>query len=204
MRVSRYVPPKFEPWPLAKDPPYELTPKPDNPPTGFELFAFVVCAGATAFGFALALIELAPVDATRSFQTAGIWGQQDGLSAFACVCLLLTFIYTAKRAVLRRVAPAREVVWYALILLTSLPYLWFLVPDWHHPYVPKLWCWIGFPILFWTIPTASFIVDRLNPEPLPTGLYLMRSGFEVVFLFPFWCLLCQIYFETLRGMVFPY
>jgi hypothetical protein len=196
MPVSRYVPKKFEPWPLAQDPPRE--PKPNLPASGLELFAFAVLAGTTALGFALAFIDLAPLDPTQSVRPPGNRIHQGPNFILLDVFLLLVFIYTAKRVILRRVARSREVMWYLLVLLTSHAFMWYLVPDWYHPHDYSLLCWIGYPMLIWTIPTVTFVRDRLNPEPPSTGCYLVRSAYEVAFIFPYWCLFCGTLFETLR------
>jgi hypothetical protein len=199
MPVSRYVrPTEFEPWPLSRDLPRE--PKSSCPPSAIELLAFVVIAGTTVIGFALALAYL-PSDPTQTYGMPGNWIGQDGSSFVADFVLLLALVYFSKRVILCRVSPSREVMWYVLILLCSLPYIWFFVVlDWFNRQLSPLACWVGYPILVWTIPTVTFVRDRLNDdEAPPPGWYLARSAVEIFFVFPYWMMIwrgcCYVLFD---------
>ena len=46
--------------------------------------------------------------------------------------------------------------------------------------------WVGTPILFFFVPTASFCCDLVTASRLQPGWYAARSLFEVVVLVPVW------------------
>jgi hypothetical protein len=187
---------------LAPVPP--PAPKPDHPVTAAEFLAFAALIGEASVGLHAALVCFFPLEspAARSGRppTAN-WFGQDASWLPAHVAFVLVFIYAAKR-LLCRVPPSRDLWLYLLVLVSSLPYIWFLVVvDWFNPYTPWLFCWIGYPILIWTVPTVSFLNDRLNSEVLSTGLYVFRSVLEVVSFFPIWSVIWVLLCAVLMALV---
>ena len=192
MPVTRGATRKFEPWPLAHDPPSPPRPpgppRPENrPATGLELLAFVVFAGTMTIGFSLALYDLLPIDPAKQPGTPGNWLGQPATLFYPDLVLLLILIYAAKWVIICRVSPSRALIWYALVILASLSFIWFfLVLDWFNTSFSRLGCWIGYPLLVWMIPTATFFFDWLAIEAPATRWYVARSGFELTYVFPVW------------------
>jgi hypothetical protein len=155
----------------------------NRPATGFELFAFAAVAAATSLGFALALRYLPPIKGYPA--TFGPNANWFGQPVSGYVAGLLLFVYAAKWPMLRQLPSTRALWWYALLVMCSLPYIWFFVVlDWFNRQVFHIECWIGYPITIWTIPTVSFIKDRLNPDGPSFAWYLIRSAIEIFILFP--------------------
>jgi hypothetical protein len=134
----------------------------------------------------LALRSLLAIDTTQNSRPP-----RDFSSVVVGFILLMVLIYVAKRAILCRVSPAREVMWFVLVQLSTLPYIWlFVVVECFNRQVSPLACCVAAAILIWTIPTVTFVRDRLNAdEPLSADQYVVRSVFEVVVLFPYWLLI---------------
>jgi hypothetical protein len=79
------------------------------------------------------------------------------------------------------------VLWYALFIAASLPYVWFfVVVDWYNHFVYYIECWVGYPIMIWTVPTISFLIDLQAPGTPTRRRYLIRSAIEIVVLIPVW------------------
>lgn len=74
---------------------------------------------------------------------------------------------------------------YFWIMVSSLPLIWFfLCLDWKNPHVFPVASWIGDPIGMWTIPTLTFLSDRLGTPPT-LRFYCLRSCLEIL-LSPAW------------------
>jgi hypothetical protein len=155
-----------------------------RPASGFELLAFAVAVAAASTGFGLAFVYLPPI--TGYPATFGRPGNWFGQPVYGYAAGFLLFIYAVKQAILRQL-PSPALGWYVLLVLCSLPYIWFFVVlDWFNRQVYHVECWIGYPITFLTIPTVSFLKDRLNPDGPSIAWYLIRSAIEIFILFPLW------------------
>ena len=114
---------------------------------------------------------------------------QGGWAFAGYAALLLLVAYVAKRSFVTRCATRRSAVFrFSMLVLLSLPYIWFLCePDWFNPHIYRVACWIGGPIAIWCIPTASFVIDLcVQGATKRWTLYLIRSVIELLVVFPIW------------------
>jgi hypothetical protein len=117
------------------------------------------------------------------------WVGQGGWAFIAYTGFLLLAAYAAKRYLLGRFRTKGNAAGYfSLLVLLSLPYVWFLCdPDWFNPNIYRIDCWIGGPITVWFVPIISFVVDFCGKSPAkPWKHYLIRSGVEILIVFPIW------------------
>jgi hypothetical protein len=155
-------------------------------PSLAEIAAFLVVTAAASIGIWLAVAYLPPIEGyPERFGPVGNWFGQDGLLLF--VVPLFVGIYTAKRLFLRRLPASRSVMWYILIVIASLPYIWFfVVVDWYNYFIYRIACWIGYPIAIWAVPTCTFLIDKSASGGPTTRRYLIRSAIEIVLVIPVW------------------
>jgi hypothetical protein len=175
---------------------------PRTAPSATELLAFFAFLAAINIGWGLAFWRLPPLPGHPAFfGPAGNWFRQEGWWMETHTALLLLFVYTAKRLILRRVPPARAVMWYMTIALSVLPYIWFfVVVDWFNRHVFRIECWVGYPIAILTVPTVTFLWDRLNPDGPGPLWYLIRSTIEIVLVTPVFVVI-WMYFSMVLGWI---
>jgi hypothetical protein len=159
-----------------------------NVPSGREIVAFLALLAAANIGLWFAVGYLPPIAGYPAhFGPGGNWFGQDGALSVGYVIALFAAIYTAKRLFLERLPALRTVLWYLLIVFASLPYIWFfVVVDWHNYFLYRIECWVGYPIAIWTVPTCTFLSDRLASGGPTTRRYLIRSTIEIVVVIPIW------------------
>ena len=124
------------------------------------------------------------------------WIGQGGWAFLGYTSALLAATYGLKRFILarctRRLAAAEL---FALFVASSLPYLWFLCEvDWFNPFLYRVSCWVGGPIMFWFVPVVSFLVDLGScGKPKSLTHYLIRSAIEIVIAVPLWAYLWAMF-----------
>lgn len=171
-----------------------------------DLFALLLIVSILAASIKFSLRYLPPMSEMPPSLGEGHEGQnwigQGGWGFAGYTFLLLGATYGLKRIILarckRRLAAAEL---FAIIVVSSLPYLWFLCEaDWFNPFFYRVTCWVGGPIMFWFVPVVSFLVDlRTCRKPKALTRYLIRSAVEVVIAFPLWAYLWTMFSFWILG-----
>jgi hypothetical protein len=154
----------------------------------------LLCAGALGVYFSvqtLPPITEGPPPLKEDTNRRENWIGQTGWAISCNRFVLVAAAYCVKRVVLSRCTRGQAIYLYSASLLLSLPYIWFLCePGWFNPFLYRVYCWVGRPIALWFVPTVSFLSDvRRGVGALKR--YLIRSGVEVLVLYPLW-----LYFWT--------
>ncbi len=107
-----------------------------------------------------------------------------GLQIFPILCLL----YVGKRITVNFTHRHDfRIVSHTLLCIASLPYLYLFATDSPSPSIHPNANWIGLPIITYTIPTVSLLIDiwirDYYDELLP---YILRSVFEILIIAPIW------------------
>jgi hypothetical protein len=116
------------------------------------------------------------------------WIGQGVEAAYGLSFLLLIAVYVGKRWITRMGSSrATAALLYVLGMACSLPYIWFFVVlDWHNPFVYRVSCWVYYPIAIWAVPTSSFAWDMTSRVPFSLQGYVARSLIELLMIIPAW------------------
>jgi len=157
-------------------------------PTPFEIGVLLALMAAANIGWLCAIRYLPAFSGyPQSFGAEANWFGQPASSLALYGIPLLLGIYAAKRMLLRRRGVLRAELWYSLMILASLPYIWFFVViDWYNHFIYRIECWVGYPIAIWAVPTCTFLIDRSASAGPTTHRYLIRSAIEIFVVIPLW------------------
>jgi hypothetical protein len=157
--------------------------------------ASIVVLIAIALGWYWSFRCLPPIEEKppwKSERYGKNWFGHGGWAFVGYTAFLLLTVYSAKWLIVTYCVTRRAAAyWFGLLVGLSAPYIWFLCePDWFNPFLYRVSCWVGGPIAIWFIPTVSFFIDlsHLGARP-PLRHYLLRSGIEIVVIFPIWVIL---------------
>ena len=153
------------------------------------MFASFVMLFPASLGLSFSIVYLPPMgEMPPSFENRrdGNWAGQGGLAGAYYSFLLLFIAYCIKRIIPTRCATISFGLYvYSLVILLSLPYIWFLCSsDWFQPHIYRVACWVGDPISIWFVPSVSFLAD-FHTRP-SFRQYLIRSSIEMIVIIPIW------------------
>jgi hypothetical protein len=131
-----------------------------------------------------------------------MWVTYDNFWLFyAGTFTLILFLYVMKALLLRpRYSDKEALTIFFLAVALCVPFTWALSPDWKNIHVSRFSNYVGSPIMTFTVPCVSFLIDLARRSAGHHGGWLWRVPLELLIAVPLW-FYCWVFMELMLGWI---